>query len=88
MLGAFPVKLTPANSSPAHRIVSATKSTSNTGVTMMSNSIGVPSQPLNVGITVIFAVSISLPLFMVVKDGISPTPLGPKPTLVLSFVQS
>ena len=84
--GTFPEKLIPANSSPAHKIVSAIKSTSNTGVTMKSNSMAVPSQPLKVGMTVMFAVSKIFPLFTVVKERISPVPLLPKPMFVLSFV--
>lgn len=58
------------------------------GFTVMVNVIGVPEQPLAVGVTVIVAVKGALVLFTAVKAGKLPVPLAAKPIPVVEFVQA
>ena len=46
-----------------------------------------PGQPFAVGIMVIVAVMEAFVVFVVIKEGMFPVPLAPKPILVLLLVQ-
>jgi hypothetical protein len=52
----------------------------------MVNVVGVPVHPFVAGVTVIVAVIGELDGFVVVKAGMSPEPLAPRPIAVLPFV--
>jgi hypothetical protein len=45
----------------------------------MVNDIGVPEHPFATGVTVIVAITVAVPLFVAVKDGIFPVPLPANP---------
>ena len=49
---------------------------------------GVPTQPLAVGVTVMFAVIGAVVVFVAENEAISPVPLAAKPIVTLSLVQS
>jgi len=53
----------------------------------MVNVVGVPAQPLAVGVTVMVEVMGAVPLFNPVNDGISPLPEAGKPMTGLLLVQ-
>jgi hypothetical protein len=57
------------------------------GLTVIVAVIGVPVQPLAVGVIVIVAVTGVLPLFVAVKDAISPVPEAARPIEVVLLVQ-
>jgi len=82
-----PVKLMAAVGAPVHNVWFATAFTLGPGFTVMVNVMGVPGQPLAVGVTVMVLVTGAVPALVAVKAGIFPTPLPPKPMDVLLFVQ-
>jgi hypothetical protein len=49
------------------------------GYTVMVNDSGVPTHPFAVGVTVIVAITVAVPLLVAVKDGIFPVPLPASP---------
>jgi hypothetical protein len=49
------------------------------GYTVIVNDSGVPTHPFAVGVTVIVAVTVVMPLLVAVKDGIFPVPLPASP---------
>jgi hypothetical protein len=57
------------------------------GLTVITKLDGVPEQPLAAGVTVMVPKIGPGVLLVVVKDGILPVPLAPKPMAVLLFVQ-
>lgn len=81
------VKLITAVGDPLHNTCPATGFTIGLGFTVIVNVIGVPTQPLAVGVTVIVATSGPLVALVVTNGGISPVPLAARPIAVLLFVQ-
>ena len=81
------VKFTAAVLAPAQSVWFATGATTGVGFTVMVNVVGVPAQPLAVGVTVIVAVTGELVVFVAVKAAILPVPLAARPIDVLLFVQ-
>ena len=57
------------------------------GFTVMVKFCEVPVQPLNVGVTVMVAVTGEAVAFVAVNDPMLPVPLAPKPMDVVLFVQ-
>lgn len=53
----------------------------------MVNVWGTPVQPSAVGVTVMVATCVVVPLLVAVKDGILPVPLAARPIVVFVFVQ-
>ena len=71
--------------SPTHLVKLVISSTVGVGFTDILKVNGVPSQPAKIGVTLIFAVKIVVPEFMVLKVGKFPFPPEPKPIAILSF---
>jgi len=80
-------KNTAVDASPLHKIWSAGFTSIGVGFTMMVNVLGTAGQIPFEGVTVIVAVSTTLPVFTAVKAGISPLPLAARPMDGLLFVQ-
>lgn len=89
--GTDPVKLTAAVVDPLQTNWSAGWLTLAVGFTVMVNVVAVPEQlmpPLvNVGVTVIVAVTGVLPVLIAINDGMALAPLAPRPIEVLLLVQ-
>ena len=49
------------------------------GYTVMVNDSGVPTHPFAVGVTVIVAITVAVPLLVAVKEGMFPVPLAASP---------
>lgn len=64
---------------PLHNIWFETEVTVGVGFTVIVKVLGVPGQPLAVGVTVIVATTGLVPLLVAVKEEIFPLPLAPKP---------
>ena len=82
-----PVKFIGAVKLPLHKAWSAGCTTSGIGLTAIVNILGVPVQPLKVGVTVIVAVVTAAPLVVATNEGISPVPLAANPIAVLLLLQ-
>ena len=81
------VKVTGIVSAPLQTVWPDTGVTAGEGLTVIVNACGVPGQPAAAGVTVRFATTGEVPLFIAVKESIFPVPLAARPMLVLSFVQ-
>ena len=66
----------------------ATGLTVGAGFTVIVKVKGVPAQPLAVGVTVIVAITGTVPGFVAVNDGIVPLPLAARPMVGSLFVQA
>src|SRR5690606_12613461 len=85
--GIVPVKFHNAVDSPLQRSWLNAAYICAVWLTVMSNAFDGPLQPFASGVTVIVAVTGTLPGFNAVKPPISPLPLPANPILVLLFVQ-
>ena len=71
---------------PAHCTIGVIAVTVGLGFIVIVNVIGVPLQPLKIGVTVMVAEIAVLPALVAVNDGKFPEPLAPKPMAVLELV--
>jgi len=72
---------------PLHQSWLAMLFTLGAGFTVMVKLLGVPTQPLAVGVTVIVATTGVVPVLTAVNTGMSPLPVAAKPIAGLLFVQ-
>jgi len=80
-------KTTGVVAAPLHSVWPVTGDTVGVGFIVIVNVSGLPTQPLADGVTVTVAVTIEEPLFMALKEGMSPLPAVPRPIEGMSFVQ-
>ncbi len=81
------VKITAVVGEPLHTTWFAGWFTIGVGLTVMVKVIGVPGQPLAIGVTVIVATSGALVAFVATKLAMSPEPAGARPIAGVLLVQ-
>jgi hypothetical protein len=72
---------------PLHSVAEVADVTTGAGITVMLKLMLAPVQLLVLGVTLRFAVSVTIPVFMAVKELMSPMPFALNPIAGVSLVQ-
>jgi hypothetical protein len=82
-----PVNVSAGMAVPLHTVCAEGTVTSGVGLTVMVKLCAVPIQPAAVGVTVMAALSGTMPVLTAVKAAMLPLPVAPRPTVVLLLDQ-